>query len=221
MRQVLKKETKWERTEERNTDFNSLEKELTTQPSLAHYNGNNESIVTTDACITGLGIALWQRQNNGELKAIPYASRYLNNAEKKYSVGELELLAVVWGLERFRFYLYGKQIQLFSDHQAVEPLLKRIQTNKQYSARLTRWLDSLNHFDISLKHTAGKEINFIDFVSRNPPETAEPEENYQEIVINAIAQLATVNSRIGRVFDQSENTNTANMHDTHTQTGTR
>ena len=31
----------------------------------------------------GLGIALWQRQNNGELKAIAYASRYLNDAETK------------------------------------------------------------------------------------------------------------------------------------------
>ena len=56
------------------------------------------------------------------------ASRYLNDAEKKYSIGELELLAVIWGLERFRFHLYGKQVQLFSDHQALEPLLKR---NKQ------------------------------------------------------------------------------------------
>ena len=69
----------------------------------------------------------------------------------KYSVGELELLAVVWGLERFRFHLYGKQVQLFSDHQALEPLLKKNKSNKQYSAQLTRWLDRLNHFDIILK----------------------------------------------------------------------
>ena len=142
---------------------------------------------------------------------------------KKYSVGELELLVVVWGLERFRFHLYGKQVQLFSDHQALEPLLKRNKTNKQYSARLTRWLDRLNHFDISLKHTARNEIKFNDFISRNPTETTEPKENYEEeFAINAIAQLATVNGRIGRIFDQSENSNTANMHDTrYSWTGTR
>ena len=221
MGQLLKTGVKWEWTEDWNTDFNNLKKELTTQPCLAHYNGNNKNIVTTVACNTGLGIALWQRQNNGELKAIAYASRYLNDAEKKYSIGELELLAVVWGLERFRFHLYGKQVQLFSDHQALEPLLKRNKINEQYSARLTRWLDRLNHFDISIKYTAGKEIKFTDFISCNPTEIAEPEENYkEEFVINAIAQLATVNGRIGRIFDQSENTNTANMHDTHTRTGT-
>ena len=132
------------------------------------------------------------------------------------------MFAVVWGLERFRFHLYGKQVQIFSDHQALEPLLKRNKINKQYSARLTRWLDGLNHFDISLEYTAGKEINFTNFISRNPTEIAEPKVNYEEeFVINAIAQLATVNGRIGRIFDQSENTNTANIHDTHMRTGKR
>ena len=116
-------------------------------------------------------------------------------------MGELELLAVVWGLERFRFHLYGKQVQLFPDHQAaLEPLLNKNKINKQYSARLTRWLDRLNHFDIRLKDTAGKEIKFTDFISRNPTENADPEENYEkEFVINAIAQLATVNELIGRI----------------------
>ena len=139
-------------------------------------------------------------------------------------MGELELLAVVWGLERFRFHLYGKQVHLFSDHQALEPLLKRNKRNKQYSARLTRWLDRLNHFDITLNYTAGKDIKFTDFISRNPTENADPEKNYEEeFVINAIAQLATVNERIGRIFKQSENSNTTktdNMHDTRKRTGT-
>ena len=96
--------------------------------------------------------------------------------------------------------------------------------NKQYSARLTRWLDRLNHFDICLTHTAGKEIKFTDFISRNPTENPEPEENYEEFVINAIAQLATANARIGRVFDKSNGADAAkevNMHDTRSLIDTR
>ena len=118
MRQLFKKGTKWEWTEKRNTDFKNLKKELTTQPCLAHYNGNKDNIVTTDASNTGLGLALWQRQNNGELKPIAFASRYLNDAEKKYSVGKIELLAVVWGLERFRFHLYENN---FNSSQTIKP----------------------------------------------------------------------------------------------------
>ena len=83
----------------------------------------------------------------------------------------------------------------------------------------------MNHFDICLKHTAGKEIKFTDFISRNPTENPEPEENYEEeFVLNAIAQLATVNARIGRIFDQSEDATTAaeaNMRDTRSLIDTR
>ena len=103
------------------------------------------------------------KRGNGELKTNAFASRYLNDAENNYSISELEILAVVWWLERFRIYLYGKQVQLFWDHQALEPLLKRNKANKQYSAGLTRWLDGLNHFDISLKHTSDRKIKFTDF----------------------------------------------------------
>ena len=83
-----------DRRDDRKTDFNKMKQELTSIPCQAHYNGN-ENIVTTDACITGSGVALWQKQSNGELKPIAFASRYSNDAEKKYSIGELELLAVV------------------------------------------------------------------------------------------------------------------------------
>ena len=75
-----------------------------------------------------------------------------------------------------------------------------------------------NYFDISLKHTAGKEIKFTDFISRNPTKNPEPEENYKEaLVINAIAHLATVNVSRGRILKQSDGANTTketNIRDT-------
>ena len=101
--------------------------------------GNNRcKQETTDASETGLGATLWQKQDDGNIKPIAYGSRYLNDTEKNYSIGELELLAVVWGLEKFRFYLYGKKVYLYTDHQALEPLIKRNRCNKQYSASFTQ-----------------------------------------------------------------------------------
>ena len=75
--------------------YRKCKQKLPKLPCLAHYNRNKENIVTTDASKTGLGIALRQRQGNNELKPIAFASPYLNDAEKKNSTGELELLAVV------------------------------------------------------------------------------------------------------------------------------
>ena len=48
MRQLLKNELKWKWTEKQYSDFKQLEKQLTTQPCLAHSNRNKENIVTTD-----------------------------------------------------------------------------------------------------------------------------------------------------------------------------
>ena len=130
----------------------------------------------------------------------------MNDTEKKYSIGELELLAVVWGVEKFRFYLYGKKVHLYTNHEALEPLIKRNRSNKQYSARLTRWLDRLTHFDISIQHIAGNNLKFTDYLSRNPVGGATPEENYdEEYVINILSEQAKLNIKYGPIFaDQSK-----------------
>ena len=181
---------------------------LTEEPALAHYAKDRDNIVTTDASKTGLGITLWQRQADGELKPIAFGSRFLNDSEKNYSIGELELLAVVWGLEKFRFYLYGKKVFLYTDHQALEPLIKRNRCNKQYSARLTRCLDRLAHFDISIQHIAGSSFKVTDFLCRNPVEGAATENVYDEqYVINILTEQAELNLKYGRIFtNQSQRT---------------
>ena len=169
---------------------------LTEEPALAHYAKDKDNIVTTDASKTGLGITIWQKQVDGELKPIAFGSRFLNDTEKNYSIGELELLAVVWGLEKFRFYLYGKKVFLYTDHQALEPLIERNRCNKQYSVRLTRWLDRLAHFDISVQHIAGSNLEFTEFLGCNPLEGATTENMYDEqYVINILTEQAELNSK--------------------------
>ena len=208
LRKLLKKNTEWRWETEQQNDFETIKKMLTKEPALAHYAKDRDNIVATDASKTGLGITLSQRQADGELKPIAFGSRFLNDSEKNYSIGELELLAVVWGLEKFRFYLYGKKVCLYTDHQALEPLIKRNRCNKQYSARLTRWLDRLAHFDISIQHIAGGNLKFTDFLSRNPVEGAATENVYDEqYVINILTEQAELNLKYGRIFtNQSQRT---------------
>ena len=206
LRNLLKKNEPWKGGDEQQKDFKKIKQMLTEGPCLAHYAKDKDNIVTTDASTTGLGITLWQKQDDGNTKPIAFGSRYLNDTEKKYSIGELELLAVVWGLEKFRFYLYGKKVYLYTNHQALEPLVKRNRSNRQYSARLTRWLDRLTHFDISIQHIAGSNLKFTDYLSRNPVGGATPEEIYdEEYVINILTEQAKLNIKYGPIFaDQSE-----------------
>ena len=166
-------------------------------------------MITTDASTKGLGATLWQEQPDGKLKPIGFASRFLSDTEKKYAINELELLAVVWGLEHFRLYIYGKPIKLLTDHQALEPLIKRNRSNKTYSARLTRWLDRLAHFNINVHHIAGKHLALTDYLSRNPILPPQTDDAYDEVyVINNILPHYNFISKYGCLSnetDQSEN----------------
>ena len=90
---------------------------------------------------------------------------------------------------------------MLTDHQALQPLLKRNRAHKQYSARLPRWLDRLSHFDVNVQYTAGKNYPLTDYLSRHPiVNTAENEtendvsgqtetESEEEVVINQIHGL--------------------------------
>ena len=215
LRNLLKKNEQWKWGPEQETDFNRIKQMLTEGPCLAHYAKEKENIGTTDASTTGLGITLWQNKDDGNTKPISHGGRYLNGTGTKSSISELEILAVVWGLEKFRFYLYEKKIYLYTNHQPLELLIKRNRSNKQNSARLTRWLDRLTHFDISIQHIAGSNLIFIDYLSGNPVGRAMPEENYdEEYVLNKLTEL---NLKYGILFVyQSENSRTR----TETENGT-
>ena len=97
-----------------------------------------------------------------------------------------------------------KKLHLYTDRQALEPLIKRNRSIKQNSARLTRWLD--RHFDISIQHIDGSSLKFTDFLSRNPKGGATLEEKYdEENVINILAVQAELKLKYGQLFmDQSK-----------------
>ena len=204
LRKLLKKQNKRLWTDEHTKTFNKL-KVGTKIPCLAHYNAQNENIIITDASTKGLGATLWQKQKDGNLDPVGFASRHLSDTEKKHAINELELLAVVWELKHFRLYIYGKPIELFLDHQALEPLIKRNRTNKTYSARLTRWLDRLAHFDINIKHIAGRHLELTYYLSRNPIPKPESIENHDEkYVINCIMPLLEFINNYGSVASQKK-----------------
>ena len=81
-------------------------------------------------------------------------------------------------------------MELLTDYQALEPLIKKNRSKKTYCARLTRWLDRLAHFDIKIKYIAGEHLALKYYLSKNPVSKPEPIENYDEaFVINCVILL--------------------------------
>ena len=116
---LLKKDTKWEWTKCHSAIVDSLKNIICSKPALAIFNPNIPAIVYTDASREGYAGILTQKVDNIE-RPVAYFSRQTNTSEKNYHSFELELLAIVKTLEKFRYYLLNHEFVIFTDCNAVK-----------------------------------------------------------------------------------------------------
>ena len=120
-------------------------------------------------------------------------SRFLNIAEIKYSTNELELLGLVWALDNFKNYLLAKQFSILTDHKALIGALKDDKYTKTVQTRLTRWADKLLPFDFTVEHLPGKDMGFVDYISRHPSGEPVPVSlDDEKFVIASVNQISTL-----------------------------
>ena len=79
---MVKKETNGNWTTEHSEAFNQLKRKITEIPYLAQYSAVRQNTITTDAGTKGLLATLWQEKDNGDLKPIVFASRFLSDTEQ-------------------------------------------------------------------------------------------------------------------------------------------
>ncbi|XP_069975057.1 uncharacterized protein [Penaeus vannamei] len=147
--------------DEQEDAFNSLKKMLCKQPILQLPNFQKPFILRTDASQDGVGAVLMQ-ETDGEIYPVAYHSRKLKSAERNYSTVEKELLAVVDGIKKYYFYLYGDKFLLETDHMPLESL----RTSKNANARLMRWAMYLQQFNFAIRYIKGSANVGADFLSR-------------------------------------------------------
>ena len=147
-----------------------IKKLLTNAPVMAYFTKDARTRLVTDASPVGLGAVLEQEQENGSYRPVYYASRKLNNVEKRYSQFEREALAVRWACQKFYLYLCGIEFELRTDHKPLVTVLGVKSTPP--SARIERWLLYLQQFRYVVTHISGKE-NYADALSRLPVSPAQ------------------------------------------------
>ena len=119
-----------------------------------------------------IGAVLGQR-GEGKPYVVYYASKTMNEAQRNYTTTEKELLAVVYALDKFRAYLVGSDIIIFTYHSALKYLL----TKQNAKERLIRWVLLLQEFNLQIRDKKGIENVVVDHLSRltiahnthNPP----------------------------------------------------
>jgi hypothetical protein len=158
---LLAKETPFEFDEERVKAFRALKEILTSTLVIRPPSWGKPFEIMCDASDYAVGAVLGQR-----IEKLPhmiyYASRTLNDAQLNYSTTKKELLAVVFALDKFRSYLLGSKIIIFSDYAALKYLFSK----KDAKSRLIRWILLLQEFDIEIWDKKGTENVVADHLSR-------------------------------------------------------
>lgn len=142
----------------------------------------------TDASLVGLGAGLLQKKN-GEPRIICYVSHSLTPVERRYSQTEKEALALVFTVERLKYYLLGREFDLIMDHEALETILG---PKSKPCARLEWWMLRLQTFKNRVRYVPRKN-NLADPLSRLlQVNNSKPVVNsiYKKSLVSSISKLA-------------------------------
>ena len=121
---LLEKDAKFSWDGDFQRSFEELKSYLTTTPIVRAPNWQLPFEVICDASDLAIGAVLRQRED-GKPYVVYYARKTLNEAQRNYTTTEKELLAVVYALDKFRAYLVGSDIIIFTDHSALKYLLTK------------------------------------------------------------------------------------------------
>lgn len=168
--------------------FNHLKTVLTNVANLGYYNVNDRTVVIADASPVGLGAVLVQVDNKGP-RIIAYGHKTLTECERRYCQTEKEALALVWAVEHFHIFLYGKDFELITDHKPLEVIFG---PKSKSCARIERWILRLQSYRYKVIYKPGK-ANIADPLSRLlklPSTVTEVNESYIHQIVHYITPTA-------------------------------
>ena len=172
--------------------FNLLKNQLGDTPILAYPKFDSEQpfIVDTDwSCDPGAIGGVLSQVQRGQERVIAYGARKLNTAEKNYSSHKGELLAVIFFLRHWKYYLQPKKFILRTDHEA----LKWIRSIEEPKGMILRWLETLSNYDFEIQFRPGRQHGNADALSRldhaPPLEVQEVLDEHLEVKNGGIAAL--------------------------------
>jgi transposase InsO family protein len=187
---LCRKAVKWKWEKGEIQAFREAKEELMKRRTLAYPDVNEKFYVSVDASDFAFGANLYQFKEapDGTLdvsqvlaysdewtdeeldsfrlkEKVPHVvesfSKKWNKHEVNYTTSEKECLAIVNALERWSHYLAPKEFEVWSDHKALQSLVK---TEKP---RLKRWKLRLTPFTFDLKWKAGRTMKDVDTLSRD------------------------------------------------------
>ncbi|XP_017473895.1 PREDICTED: uncharacterized protein K02A2.6-like [Rhagoletis zephyria] len=194
LRKLLSKNTKFKWSEECQSSFERLKREILTDRVLRPYDADLPVVLTCDASPTGIAAVL-AHEENGVERPVSFISRALTKAEQNYSQLDREALAIIFAVGKFFQYLYAREFTLVTDNRPLSRILHQSEKiPAMTSARLLRYASFLQGFNYKMKHRKSELITHVDCLSRAPAKDSSNRFTYfLDEEVNAI-QIETVNT---------------------------
>jgi transposase InsO family protein len=194
---LLRKNVKWVWTQKEETAFQVIKAKLSQQTTLRHYKPQDELFLQVDASPKGVAAVLLQKEENGKLSPVSYASRVLQQAEVNYSQLDKEALAVIFGVTKFKQYLLGRHFVIMTDHKPLTSLFHPQKPVPQLaSARVKRWALLMAAYDYEIQHIPGKTNCTADFLSRKPISGLPTEEEIVQTQVLLVQDEKIINNQV-------------------------
>ncbi|GFV92075.1 transposon Ty3-I Gag-Pol polyprotein [Trichonephila clavipes] len=159
---LLRKDYLFQFYAEQQTAFQKLKYLLFQQPVLSIFNQIYPTEIHTDASIDGLGAVLLQKSiHDNQFHSVFYMSKMTSDHERKCTSFELEVLAVVEVLKKFRIYVLVTTFKIITDCDALVKTLSK----KEFNPRVARWALYLQEFNYTIEHRTGSKMAHVDALS--------------------------------------------------------
>ena len=107
-------------TESVHVTFSRTKEEISKNVTLPYFNPSSETTLQTDASKKGLGAVILQ-----DSRPVMFTSRALTGSERNYQNLERECLVMAWGMEKFHYFLYGKQFTLETNQKLLVSIYRK------------------------------------------------------------------------------------------------
>ena len=160
LRQICRQNMEFELTESVCVAFSRTKEEISKNVTLPYFNPRSATTLQTDASKKGLGAVILQ-----DSKPVMFASRALSLSERNYQNLERECLVTIWGMEKFHYFLYGKEFTLETEQKPLVSIYRKhmVQILPRIQGLAVR---SFPYQPFDVKYRKGVEIPLADALSR-------------------------------------------------------
>ena len=157
----------WENSPVLQQAFNEAKEMVMEAVELVHPHSNYPLALFTDASDHSVGGSLQMLGPDGQFKPLGFYSAHLNPAQKKYSVFKKELLGAFKALRHFLPEVYGKHLSIYTDHLPLQQAFESSSIPLN-DPQVYRQIIEISRFTRDVRHVAGVDNIFADFLSRIP-----------------------------------------------------